>query len=120
MSTEKGSILKIIVGFILIVLTLAAIKMYMLPLIDELSLRLILTLPMLDVLKIAESILILILLAGFVLQEVVHALSGILQEHENSSASHPPWRYLWYLLAGVFGSAGLYMTVLKISQEVPF
>lgn len=109
--------LRLIVGFALIMLTLVAVETFALPLIHELSISAILALPMLDLLKIFEFILFLILLAGFVLQEVVHAVvSRILKEKDHSENNSSRWEDLLYVIVGAFGSGGLYIGVQKISQ----
>lgn len=111
MPPEKDSILKIIVGFSLIIITLIAIKQFMLPLVHDLSLSDILTLSMLDILKVFESIMMLLLLAGFVLQEIEHVATKIVKAENQSHNDNSRWSELIFVFSGAFGSAALYFAI---------
>jgi phosphatidylglycerophosphatase A len=119
MSPEKDSILKIIAGSVLVLLLFLVVKRLLLPIIPELSLAELKALRLLDFVKISEFILTALILAGFVMQELLHALSGILQRDDHSKSTGSRWSDLGYVFVGVFGSAGLYICIFKIALEVP-
>jgi hypothetical protein len=112
---QKDHIIKLFIGLLLAVLTFIVVKKYIIPILPELSLSNVLALPMSNLLKIFETAAVIILLAGFVVQELFDFFATVLQKHKHSVDNSTRWNNLAYLFALVFGSASLYAAVVNIA-----
>lgn len=117
MAKQKDKIIKLLVVFVLVVLTFFVVKEYMIPILPEFSLVNILALPMFDLVKVFETVVVIIFLTGFVLQELFEALANILFCEYGHLVTNNSirWSNLVYIFVLIFGSASLYVGVSNIA-----
>ena len=113
MDRQKHNITMLVVGFALVGLTYFVVKKYLI--LPDLSLGRILALPMSELVKVFETVAVIIFLAEFVLQELIDALKNILQKHEHSVTIGTRLKNLAYIFVVIFGSACLYIGVSYIA-----
>lgn len=112
---QKDHIIIIVIKLFLTVLTLVVVKKYIIPILPELSLTNILDISIRDILKIFETVAVMILLATFVLEELTGFFAFVFQKQKHSVENNTRWYDLAYLFTVVFGSFGFYAFILNIA-----
>jgi hypothetical protein len=101
--------LKLAVGLVLMVVVALAVHTYLLP---RLSVELLVNASIATIIKLFEALVLLVILAGFVCQEILHRLSDFL------ARKAPPgsrWKDLAFVLVALFGSGSFYGALARFA-----
>lgn len=99
--------IKLLVGSTLLLFLVVGVKMFALPFLPQLSVEEIRNLSITDLIKLFEAAILILILAGFVLQEFLRALHELLR-HPTRHAEGARWTDLLYVLVAALGSVTLF------------
>ena len=109
------ALIKLVVALVLVFLAILAIKSFLIPLLPQLALNGLQGVSVQDLIKAFEVVIFVVVVAGIVLQELLHVAPRMWREPVHERPEGARWMDLLYLFAAAFGSSALYIGLAKFA-----
>jgi hypothetical protein len=105
---------KAVMGLVLLVAIAWATDHFLVPI--TLTLDAISSMPVSQLTKLFEAIVVMVMISGFTLQELMHLLPVILRSRRARGTEGARWSDLTRVLVAIFGSAALYIAMGRLGD----